>query len=132
MGNGGSGRLAKNHIYLLNTAGRVIGWPAGDGAPNDQEKSGWHLSRFYAPEACAEGRAERDLQRAWEGGLEIEAWRHREDGSRFWASVVMTPLEDQAGQPIGVVLVLMDRSDTSRGNGPHLATLPTKFDRRKR
>jgi hypothetical protein len=117
-------------IYLLDKLGRVIGWPSRASAPNPPKKGRWHLSRFYTADACEAGEPERDLRLAMDGGLELEAWRVREDGSRFWARVVMSTFDDEVGTPLGVVLVMSPLGDQVAGT--QRWTLPTKFDRRKR
>jgi hypothetical protein len=127
------GRLqpAKHHvIYLIDKLGRVIGWPSRPSAPYPTRKGRWHLSRFYTADACEAGEPERDLRLALDGGLELEAWRVREDGTRFWARVVMSPYGDDIGSLLGVVLVMSPLGDQAAGT--QRWTLPPKFDRRKR
>src|SRR6266478_6350133 len=52
---------------------------------------------------------ERELQSAvTEGRYEEEGWRVRKDGSHFWASVVITPLTDEAGKLRGFSKVTRD------------------------
>jgi PAS domain-containing protein len=119
-------------VYLLDKRGRVIGWPPL--TPPRREKGYWHLSRFYPPEAREAGDPERDLLAASTGPLEIEAWRLREDGSRVWAHVVLSPFEDQQGRMLGFVLVLdasLARSAHQAG-APDPLVLPTKLDRRRK
>jgi PAS domain S-box-containing protein len=48
-----------------------------------------------------------DLARR-EGRVEDEGWRVRRDGSRFWASVVITAILDDDGSPIGFGKVVRD------------------------
>jgi hypothetical protein len=119
-------------VYLLDTAGRVVGWPFQAEGRRPTGNLHEHISDFYTPDARAAGDSERDLHRAWEGWLEIEGWRVREDGSHFWASVMMSPFEDQAGRPLGFVLVLSSPAHRTGGERATGQILPTKFDRRKR
>src|SRR5207302_4582780 len=42
------------------------------------------------------------------GRVEAEGWRVRKDGTRFWASVVITALRDDAGQLRGFAKVTRD------------------------
>jgi hypothetical protein len=116
-------------IYLLDKLGRVIGWPSRPSAPYPSKKGRWHLSRFYTADACEAGEPERDLRLALDSGLELEAWRVREDGSRFWARVVMSPYEDDIGT-VGVVLVMSPLGDQVAG--AQRWALAAKFDRRKK
>src|ERR1051326_2798792 len=48
---------------------------------------------------------------AREGRYEEEGWRVRKDGSRFWASVVITGLRDQQGNLRGYGKVTRDLSE---------------------
>jgi hypothetical protein len=117
-------------IYLVDKSGRVIGWPSRPSASYPSKKGRWHLSRFYTGDACEAGEPERDLMLALDGGLELEAWRVREDGSRFWARVVMSPCEDDIGKPLGVVLVMSPLGDQVAG--AQRWALAAKLDRRKK
>jgi hypothetical protein len=99
-------------IYLLDRAGLVIGWPLSSAVTNeDRRRADWHVSRFYTPEGRVGGAPERDLRMASESGLEMHAWRIREDGSTFWAHVTMKPLHDEKRQLLGFVLVHDDLAD---------------------
>jgi hypothetical protein len=131
----------KNHratrdfaIYLLDTRGRVVGWPSVSKAREEREKGPWHFSRFYAPDARAAGEPERDLLLAFTGPVEVDAWRTREDGSRLWAHVVLSPFEDQLGRMLGFVLIMSAAADRTEGQGDSSADVafPPKFDRRRR
>ena len=118
-------------IYVLDRSGYVIGWPARPGTGGGRNREQWHVSRFYTEESYAAGEPERDMRLASAGGLEMTAWRVREDGTRFWARILMTALDDDAKQALGFVLVLSDVSDASQATSvPHI--FPMKFDRRKR
>jgi PAS domain S-box-containing protein len=86
-------------IFLLDAEGRVVNWNAGAERIEGYAKPevlGRHFSLFYTEEAKAEGWPDRELHLATaEGRFEDEGWRVRKDGSRFWASVVLTPLFEQ-------------------------------------
>jgi signal transduction histidine kinase len=57
----------------------------------------------------AEGKPERELEAAErDGRFEDEGWRLRRDGSRFWASVVITALRDRQGTLRGFGKVTRD------------------------
>ncbi|NPC85536.1 GAF domain-containing protein, partial [Pyxidicoccus fallax] len=45
---------------------------------------------------------------------EVEGWRLRKDGSRFWAGVVLTPLRDADGQLRGFAEVSLDMTERRR------------------
>jgi len=94
-------------ILMLDPEGRVTTWNEGaeriKGYRAD-ETIGEHFSKFYTPEAVAQGKPSQELKIAAEQGrFEEESWRVRKDGSRFWANVVITALRDKTGQLRGLV-----------------------------
>src|SRR2546422_7393728 len=78
-------------IFMLDGAGRVSTWNSGAERIKGyraEEIVGQHFSRFYPPEAVAEGKPARLLAiAARDGRVEDEGWRVRKDGARFWAEV---------------------------------------------
>ncbi|HKX45000.1 MAG TPA: PAS domain S-box protein [Burkholderiaceae bacterium] len=102
-------------IFMLDRHGRVASWNAGarniKGYAAD-EIIGQHFSRFYPAEAVAARWPDEELRRAErDGRFEDEGWRIRKDGSRFWASVVITALRDADGRPIGFAKVTRDLTE---------------------
>lgn len=101
-------------IYLLDTDGRVASWNVG--AQNIKgygaaEIVGQHYRVFYPEEERAAGHPERNLEYALEKGTYAEeGWRVRRDGSRFWASVVITAVYDDAGRLRGFAKITRDQS----------------------
>ena len=86
-------------IYMLDPQGIVSSWNAGaqrfKGYTAD-EIIGQHFSRFYTEEDQQAGVPQQALATAVaEGKYETEGWRVRQDGSRFWASVVIDPIRDE-------------------------------------
>jgi PAS domain S-box-containing protein len=105
-------------IYMLDPEGRVATWNLGaekiKGYRAD-EIIGEPFSRFFCPEDVAAGKPERELEVAREvGRFEDEAWRIRKDGSRFWASVVITALRDERGKLRGFGKVTRDLTGRRR------------------
>jgi hypothetical protein len=101
-------------IFLLDVDGNVASWNTGaqriKGYAAD-EIVGRPFEVFYPPDERAEGRPQRNLETARrEGQLAEEGWRVRRDGTRFWASVVITPVHDDAGQHVGFAKVTRDRT----------------------
>ncbi len=99
-------------IFMLDASGNVATWNAGaqktKGYTN-AEIVGQHFSVFYTPEDRASGKPERILETVRrEGRYEEEGWRVRKDGSRFWASVVITALHDDSGAVTGFAKVTRD------------------------
>ena len=99
-------------IYMLDPEGRVANW--NEGAERNKgykahEIVGQHFSRFYSEDDRASGQPERALCIAREEGkYETEGWRHRKDGSRFWANVVIDPICDTSGTLVGYAKITKD------------------------
>jgi PAS domain S-box-containing protein len=102
-------------IYMLDTQGLVTSWNAGARRFKGYEAEeiiGEHFSRFYTPEERAAEIPRIALETAKrEGRFETEGWRVRKDGSRFWASVVIDPIRDSAGELVGFAKVTRDLTD---------------------
>jgi PAS domain S-box-containing protein len=105
-------------VFLLDETGRVVTWNAGAQRIKGYRAAeivGKHFSAFYPEEERARGKPARALAIAREQGrYEEEGWRIRKDGSRFWASVVITPLVDAAGKLEGYAKVTRDLSEWKR------------------
>jgi PAS domain S-box-containing protein len=99
-------------IIFLDLDGRVATWNKGaerlKGYQAD-EIVGQHFSKFYTPEDLAKRKPEQELKVARsEGRFEDEDWRVRNDGTRFWANVVITTLLNASGQVTGFVKITRD------------------------
>ncbi len=105
-------------IFMLDPTGRVATWNVGAKRIKGytaEEIIGKHFSTFYPPEAASNGRVEHELQAAIrEGRFEEEGWRVRKDGTRFWASVVLSPIRDVQGQLVGFAKVTRDLTEHKR------------------
>ena len=103
-------------IFMLDAEGRVASWSAGaeriKGYAAD-EIVGQHFSRFYPAEDRAKAQAALD-DAAANGRHEAEGWRVRKDGTRFWASAVVTAVRDDAGRLIGFAKVARDLTERKR------------------
>jgi PAS domain S-box-containing protein len=99
-------------IYMLDPEGNVVSWNEGAArikGYRPEEIIGRHFSLFYEPEAQQEGEPQRVLASAVaDGGFESEGWHVRKDGSRFWASVTVTPLHDAIGKLRGFAKITRD------------------------
>ncbi len=105
-------------IFMLDQEGRVSTWSPGAEHLNGYaagEIVGRHFSVFY-PRADAEaGKPARELAIAAESGrYEEEGWRARKDGSRFWASVVITAIRDHTGKLLGFAKITRDVTERKR------------------
>jgi len=102
-------------IYMLDPDGRVVSWNPGAEAIKgyrEDEIIGQHFSRFYLPEDVRDRKPERELEAARRTGkYSEEDWRVRKDGTRFWASVLITALFDPGGTLRGFSKVTRDRTE---------------------
>ncbi len=102
-------------IFMLDTRGRIATWNTGAEritGYTETEILGRPLSVFYPPDAGDGDRAERELQSALRSGrFDDEAYRVRKDGSRFWASISLTPIFDASGRHRGFAKVTRDLTD---------------------
>ena len=105
-------------IFMLDTEGNVASWNAGaqlNKGYTAEEIIGRHFSTFYPQDVIDSGWPARELELALErGSFEDEGWRLRKDGSRFWASVVITALHDHTGQHVGFAKVTRDLTERRR------------------
>lgn len=99
-------------IFGLDPEGRVVTWNAGAERINGYktfEIFGKHLSSFYSREDVASGKPHQELDlAARKGSGEIEGWRVRKDGTRFWCNAVVTALRDELGRLIGFTNITRD------------------------
>jgi PAS domain S-box-containing protein len=99
-------------IYMLNPEGYVSSWNTGAQRFKGylaHEIIGRHFSTFYTDEDRAAGVPDKALRTALdEGKFEAEGWRVRKDGTRFWASVVIDPIVNDAGKLLGFAKVTRD------------------------
>jgi PAS domain S-box-containing protein len=92
-------------IYLIDPHGRVLTWNAGserlDGY-RARDIIGRNFHRFYTTDDVALGKPELAMNIAAAKGRYIsEDWSVRKDGSRYWASVVLTALRRSGGTLYG-------------------------------
>jgi PAS domain S-box-containing protein len=99
-------------IYLLDREGRIATWNTGAERIKGYtaaEVLGRPFSRFFPPDEQTRGTPARLLaQAAREGHYVGEDWHIRKDGSRFWASFVITALHDAHGELQGFAKVTRD------------------------
>jgi PAS domain S-box-containing protein len=99
-------------IFKITPEGVIASWNAGAERAKGyaaHEIIGQNFRKFYTPEDQASGLPERLLaQAAREGRCEIEGWRVRKDGTRFWANVVIEPIYDETGTLTGYAKITRD------------------------
>ena len=127
-------------IFMLDPGGLITTW--NDGAERiegygEEEILGRHFSSFYPKEDVERGHPEDVLRAALaEGRCVEEGLKVRQDGSRFWASAVITTLRDRKGNLKGFSMVVHDTTerkhtdDVLRFLAESGATLSTSLDYR--
>lgn len=102
-------------IYMLDTDGYIASWNTGAERIKGYSKSeaiGRHFSMFYTAEDREKGTPQRALtMAATTGKYEAEAWRVRKDGNRFWASVLIDAIYNDAGTIVGFAKVTRDLTE---------------------
>src|ERR671912_514850 len=102
-------------IFMLDPGGCVTIW--NDGTQRivgygEEEILGRHFSSFYPEEDVERGHPEDVLRAALaEGRYVEEGSKVRQDGSRFWASAVITTLRDRKGNLKGFSMVVHDTTE---------------------
>jgi len=104
-------------LYMLDPEGRVVTWNAGaerfKGYSAD-EIIGEHFSRFFLPEDRREDLPSRILSIAAEQRrFEMEGWRLRKDGTKFFAHVVVDAIHED-GRLVGFAKITRDITEKRR------------------
>ncbi len=96
-------------IFMLDPTGVIASWNAGAQRIKGytaSEAIGQHFRMFYPPDQQRIKHPEHELELALANGqYEEEGWRIRKDGTRFWASVVITAVYDDDGEHVGFAKV---------------------------
>ena len=83
-------------IFMMDTSGTILTW--NEGAERIKGYTahdiiGRHFSTFYSADDKADDKPAKELAIAVRTGkYEEEGWRIKKDGSRFWASVTISPI----------------------------------------
>lgn len=104
-------------IFMLDPTGHIASWNAGAERIKGYTASevlGRHFSLFYGGEEFVAACDQKLARAAVEGHIEEESWRIRKDGSRFWASVVITALRSSDGELVGFAKVTRDLTERRR------------------
>jgi PAS domain S-box-containing protein len=106
-------------IFMLDRDGCITNWNVGAQRIHQYtaaEVTGRHFSRFYSEDEQQAGEPARALQvAAYEGKYVVEGWRVRRDESKFWASVVIEAIRDEAGTLAGFVNITRDVTERREG-----------------
>jgi PAS domain S-box-containing protein len=105
-------------IFMLDPEGRIVSWNTGAErilGYTEPEILGRPFAVIFTPDDIERKRPEYELQTARETGrAEDERWHVRKDGSRLWASGVVTPLRDENGDLQGFAKILRDITERKR------------------
>jgi PAS domain S-box-containing protein len=102
-------------IVGLDADGRITEWM--DGATKvigyaGKSAIGRDVSMLYSPDDVKRGAPLEGLARAREQGrVEVDGWRVRKDGTRFWANAIVTAIRDDSGSVVGYTEVIRDLSE---------------------
>jgi PAS domain S-box-containing protein len=102
-------------IFMMNPEGVITEWNAGAERIKGYRAAeiiGKHFSRFYTAEDREKEVPTRALATATrEGRFETEGWRVRQDGTRFWANVVIDAIHDDSGALAGFAKITRDMTE---------------------
>ncbi len=111
-------QVSEYAIFMLDPAGNVMSWNVGAERLKGykaEEVIGKHFSLFYTRQDVESGKPARELAQATsQGHVEDEGWRVRKDGSRFWANVVITRIQERDGHLAGFAKVTRDLTERKR------------------
>ncbi|WP_052672253.1 PAS domain S-box protein [Aliterella atlantica] len=101
-------------IFTLDLDGIITSWNSG--AENllgyaEAEIIGCNGCIIFTPEDREQGQDKREQEIALtQGRAENERWHVRKDGSYFWGSGLMMPLQDEAGIRQGFIKIMQDKT----------------------
>ena len=105
-------------IFMMDADGVVTNWNVGAQhilGYTEEDVVGKDASKFFTPEDRAKNVPAKELTTAATlGRAEDERWHIRRDGSRFWASGVVTAVHDQTGKLIGFSKVMRDMTERNK------------------
>ena len=105
-------------IFTTDADGIVTNWNVGAQhilGYTEEEIVGKEASKVFTTEDRTKAIPEKELATAATmGRAEDERWHVRKDGSRFWASGVVTPVRDSSGRLIGFSKVMRDMTERNR------------------
>lgn len=107
-------------MIMLSPEGKIVSWNEGARRIKGYEPQdiiGKYFSIFYPEQDVQMGKCEYELKEATETGrFEDEGWRIRKDGTKFWASVLITAIRNDQGKLIGFSKVTRDFTDRKRAD----------------
>jgi len=105
-------------IFMTDPDGLITNWNVGAEhilGYSEEEIIGKDVAKLFTPEDRAKDIPQKELSTAaLVGRAEDERWHMRRDGSRFWASGVVTPVRDHKGKLIRFSKVMRDMTERNR------------------
>jgi PAS domain S-box-containing protein len=105
-------------IFMTDRTGLVTNWNRGAEhilGYTEAQILGESADKFFTAEDRAKDVPQKEMMTAAATGrAEDERWHVRSDGSRFWASGVMTAIRDEVGNLIGFAKVMRDMTERNR------------------
>ncbi len=118
-------------FFMLDPVGCVATWSTGCEAImgyRADEVVGRSFSLFYVPEEADDGKPQRDLEQAQRGRSEVEGWRMRKGGTRFWAHVTTIALREGPDKLLGFARIVRDLTERRRSEALLSSTLDNVID----
>ena len=110
-------------IFVVAPDGRISSWNVGAQrimGYSEAEAIGMDCRHLFIPEDIARGAVEHERETArGVGQCQDERWHLRKDGTRFWASGIMTGLRDHEENFRGFVKILRDMTVTKVAEQQH-------------
>ncbi|HEX4151788.1 MAG TPA: chemotaxis protein CheB [Steroidobacteraceae bacterium] len=102
-------------IFMLDAQARITSWNSGAEQVTgyrEEDILGQSIAVLFTAEDRAARIPEQEIERAADTGSALdERWHLRKDGSRFWASGVMTAARAADGNPKGFVKIMRDNTE---------------------
>lgn len=117
-------------LLQLDAGGKIVTWNTGAERVlgySESEILGRHMAVLFTPEDVASGETQKEMERAIGTGRSMDdRWHVRKDGTRFWASGVLTPMCDEKGRLRGFAKVMRDETEHRRAEQQLRASLQEK------
>jgi PAS domain S-box-containing protein len=107
--------IKEHAIFTLDPGGRITSWNVEAErilGYAEAEALGQPFAIAFTPEDVAQGWPDLELRTALaQGRAEVEGWRLRRNGERFWALGIVTPTQGAGGQHTGFSKILRDMTE---------------------
>ena len=114
-------------IFTLDSNGYITSWNSGAASILGYQEAkiiGQHGSCIFTPQDIRNGEDKKELQTAVaEGKAEDERWHVRANGACFWASGIVTPLRDEAGNLLGFTKIMRDMTERKQAEAERLSLI---------